>query len=166
MRDLNLPVSPLLIALALAGCMPEAPVGTAVSLDTCASGLMWTDGDKGSSHMYPGRDCIGCHVETGEGPRYGAAGTLYERPGAPSDCYGAPGGAVELVDEAGSTFVMKTNAAGNFWASRKELAALSGTFTVTVHAAGRAWPGATPHSDSNCAACHDGTTLGRVTAAP
>ncbi|HKO91394.1 MAG TPA: hypothetical protein VJU61_09590, partial [Polyangiaceae bacterium] len=33
-----------------------------VAQDVCWSGTQWIGGRRGSPHMYPGRDCVGCHL--------------------------------------------------------------------------------------------------------
>ena len=141
------------IAAVVAGCMPEDAVGTRVSLETCATGLMWTSGDMASSQMYPGRDCISCHASRGQGPAYGAAGTIFARDGEQDDCYGVGGAVVELHDNAGRAIAMTANSAGNFWAGRSQAGALQ-PFRVLVRYGGRVLAGTHQHTQTNCAGCH------------
>lgn len=81
----------------------------------CTSDLHWTDGDEGSGNMHPGAQCISCHADLNEGPRYLVAGTVYPTLHEPDDCFGASGEVVvEITDASDAVFTLGVNAAGNF----------------------------------------------------
>lgn len=149
------------IAWAAVGCLPDEPAGATVPYETCASGLVWAHGDKGSSRMYPGRDCNQCHIDRGAGPVYGASGTVFARPLEPDDCYGVDGAVVELRDSAGQSLQLTSNNAGNFYAAKSKTQ-LAMPYLANVYANGRVISGSTPHTQLNCGACHTPSQAGRI----
>src|SRR6478752_6771255 len=56
----------------------------------CTSGTMWTQANRGSTEMNPGKACITCH-STMNGPSLTIAGTVYPTAHEPDLCNGAPG---------------------------------------------------------------------------
>src|SRR5688572_30323081 len=48
----------------------------AVPKDVCYSELRWIGERQGSPEMYPGEDCVGCHIDN-DGPQLVLGGTLY-----------------------------------------------------------------------------------------
>jgi len=119
----------------------------------CISGLRWVGGDEESSRMHPGGDCIGCHTDRGEGPRYAVAGTIYEALDEPSDCFGFEGATVEITDADGKLFSMTANPAGNFYLSSGD-GPLAMPYRAAVVMDGVRREMASPQSDGNCANCH------------
>ena len=95
-----------------------------VPQDVCYSGTQWIGGRRGSAHMYPGRDCVGCHIEN-DGPQLMLGGTVYAyvegdlaKVGVTQsgeDCFGEPGVNVLVTDSDGQVFDLTTNEAGNFF---------------------------------------------------
>jgi hypothetical protein len=81
----------------------------------CTSGTFWTGGDEGSSRMYPGRDCITCHAQHNDAPRFQIAGTVYPTGHEPNDCNGATNAVVEITDANGTVITLPINSAGNFF---------------------------------------------------
>jgi len=65
--------------------------------------------------MHPGGDCIGCHAQRGEGPRYSVAGTVHAVIDEPTDCLGVPGVTVTVTDANATTLDLTTNSSGNFF---------------------------------------------------
>jgi hypothetical protein len=124
-----------------------------VSTDVCSTGQRWAGGDEESSRMHPGGDCIGCHTDRGEGPRYLAAGTVHLRLDEPDDCFGVEGATVEITDANGEQWAQLTNAAGNFYVERDE-GPIAMPFTAKVIVDGVERVMATPQTDANCATCH------------
>jgi hypothetical protein len=116
----------LLIAVTTAACNDETVED--VPQDVCVSGKRWIGGRRGSEEMYPGRDCVGCHLEN-DGPQLIAGGTIYGfgqgRDGAQVamalgqpqsvDCFGIEGVTVALLGADGERFETVTNRAGNFF---------------------------------------------------
>lgn len=119
----------------------------------CPSGVEWTQGDKGSAQMYPGRDCNACHADKGA-PLYGAVGTVYETVDAWDDCYGVDGAVVVLTGADGGTVAMKSNAAGNFGTSKKKVTGLALPFLPSVRMNGRVRIAQQPHESLDCGSCH------------
>lgn len=103
----------LLLALTLPGCrggsLEEVP------LSECKSGLRWEGSHGHTPEMFPGRDCVGCHEDEGEGPRFAVAGTVYSAPQEPDDCAGVEGVDVVITDADGQGWALTTNRAGNFF---------------------------------------------------
>jgi hypothetical protein len=94
-----------------------------VSKDVCYSEQRWVGGTRGSPEMFPGRDCVGCHIDN-DGPSLAIGGTVYpyviDRPLAfdvqsGKDCFGLEGATVRIEDADGQIFELVTNRAGNFF---------------------------------------------------
>jgi hypothetical protein len=116
----------LATALSMVACNDETVED--VPQDVCVSGKRWIGGRRGSEEMYPGRDCVGCHLEN-DGPQLMAGGTVYgfgQGPmgqavvptlGQPQsvDCFGFEGATITLIGFDGEEFTTVTNRAGNFF---------------------------------------------------
>jgi len=95
-----------------------------VTKDVCHSELRWVGGKRGSEEMYPGRDCVGCHLDN-DGPELVLGGTVYAylitdrelhaELQTGKDCFGLEGVTVRIEDDAGQMFELTTNRAGNFF---------------------------------------------------
>jgi hypothetical protein len=94
-----------------------------VDKDVCYSGMRWVGDKRGSPEMFPGRDCVGCHIDN-DGPPLALGGTVYPYVlGAPvifdaqsgEDCFGIEGVQVTIEDGDGQVFELTTNRAGNFF---------------------------------------------------
>jgi len=95
-----------------------------VTKDVCYSELRWVGGKRGSEEMYPGRDCVGCHIDN-DGPSLVLGGTiypyligdraLYAELQTGTDCFGIEGVIVRIEDAVGQVFELTTNRAGNFF---------------------------------------------------
>ncbi len=95
-----------------------------VTKDVCYSEKRWIGGKRGSAEMYPGRDCVGCHLEN-DGPPLAAGGTIYpyvisdtevlSELQSGEDCFGIEGVVVTITDGEGQTYELTTNRAGNFY---------------------------------------------------
>lgn len=95
-----------------------------VTRDVCYSELRWVGGRRGSEEMYPGRDCVGCHLEN-DGPQLVLGGTVYAhyildrelaavlQTGA--DCFGLEGVTLRIRDASRQLLEVTTNRAGNFF---------------------------------------------------
>jgi Fe-S cluster biogenesis protein NfuA len=142
----------LVLGLILAGCTGEEEETGAVPSELCASGWRWAGGNEESPLMHPGGNCIGCH-STGEGPRFGIAGTVHAAFDEPDDCFGVPGVAVTVTDATGLELQLMTNDAGNFFSGH--------TLTMPIRAR-LAFDGRertmtfTPQTGA-CASCHTAT---------
>jgi hypothetical protein len=94
-----------------------------VPKDVCYSGMRWVGERRGDPEMFPGRDCVGCHLEN-DGPPLAIGGTIYPYIlGAPAifgaqkgtDCFGIEGIKITITDAEGQEFDLTTNRAGNFY---------------------------------------------------
>ena len=129
----------------------EGSGGAKVPSSTCLSGMKWTGGNEGSPEMHPGGDCISCHAR-GEGPRFLAAGTVYQQLDEPNDCYGVKGVVVQVTDAKNKVYKMTSNASGNFNVRRG--GPITFPIRVKLFFNGRESAMATPQMTANCAACH------------
>jgi hypothetical protein len=104
-----------------------------VDPSVCISEKRWIGGKRGDPRMYPGRDCVGCHLDN-DGPELMLGGTVYpfvqyassdaqiakfKQAQTGQDCFGVEG--VELTIEGGDgqEFKVTTNEAGNFFIEGK-----------------------------------------------
>ena len=49
-----------------------------VPKDVCYSEMRWVGEKRGSPEMFPGRDCVGCHIDN-DGPPLALGGTVFFR---------------------------------------------------------------------------------------
>jgi len=95
-----------------------------VDKSVCYSEMRWVGEKRGSPEMFPGRDCVGCHIDN-DGPPLAFGGTLYNYVALPNtpailaqtgtDCFGIEGIDVTIEDNDGQVFTVTTNRAGNFY---------------------------------------------------
>lgn len=94
-----------------------------VDKEVCYSGMRWVGDKRGSPEMFPGRDCVGCHIDN-DGPPLALGGTVYPyvlggeqalQLQTGTDCYGIEGVLVRIEDAEGQLFEVTTNRAGNFY---------------------------------------------------
>ncbi len=145
---------------ALAACDPEigddddeGPLVAEVSTQECVSGRKWVGGDEESARMHPGGDCMGCHDQSGEGPTYLVAGTVFDLLTEPTDCFGVDGVSVEITDASGNNWSLATNEAGNFYLPEDD-GPLVPPYEAAVVMDGMRLAMVTPQSNGNCASCH------------
>ena len=139
-----------------------------VTKDVCYSEHRWIGGKRGSPEMYPGRDCVGCHLDN-DGPPLAIGGTLYAyvlsspdvlAAQSGEDCFGEPGRLITITDAEGQVFELTTNRAGNFYVEGNP-----DDFAKPFNAEIRDWvngegqlstnPMATAPMYGGCARCHD-----------
>ena len=139
-----------------------APAGTCgqipqrFMLPTCASGVIWDQGETGADLMHPGRDCVSCH--TAEAPQYAYffAGTVYSALHEADSCESPPppDGQIEILDESGAvtmTFVADAN--GNFTSSTIA-AGVPVPYTARLLANGLARSMVGEQTSGDCNSCH------------
>lgn len=94
-----------------------------VDKSVCYSEMRWVGEKRGSQEMFPGRDCVGCHIEN-DGPPLAIGGTVYpyllgqqdaQTLQSGTDCFGLEGVTVRVTDADGQEFVVTSNRAGNFF---------------------------------------------------
>lgn len=127
----SLGASPAHLARVFAGCVVTvSSVGLSVACNdelvedvpttVCASGKRWAGEFTPSEEMYPGEDCVGCHLSS-DGPPLMAAGTVYglpDRDGTRTSeplCLGVEGVRVTITGAEGTVLQTRTNRAGNFY---------------------------------------------------
>jgi mono/diheme cytochrome c family protein len=121
--------------------------------EVCSTGSTWDEGDEGSELMHPGGNCIACHAEEEDAPRFLIAGTVMAAFDDDMDCNGVEGVSVVLTGVTGQVTTLTTNAAGNFFLREGE-ATIDLPYTAKVVYQGRERAMTTPQSSRNCAACH------------
>ncbi|HHH27278.1 MAG TPA: hypothetical protein ENK57_02865, partial [Polyangiaceae bacterium] len=149
LNSILMPVTLSTVVVLSAGCTGDDVAE--VSTDVCSSGLQWVGGDSESPEMHPGRDCIGCHTDRGEGPRFTSAGTVFLTYDEADDCFGVEGVDVSVTDSTGATLTMTTNAAGNFYFEEESFVP---PVTARVSYAGGSLEMTTAVPSANCASCH------------
>lgn len=108
------------LAVALLGASCNDELVEDVPTSVCASGKRWVGDFTASEEMYPGQDCVGCHLSL-DGPPLMAAGTVYglpDRGGARTTvplCFGVEGVLVTITGAEGTVLQTRTNRAGNFY---------------------------------------------------
>ena len=142
------------------GCTDETT--EVVGKDVCYSEQRWVGGKRGSPEMYPGRDCVGCHLEN-VGPSLAVGGTIYsyiiDRPEifevqTGEDCFGLEGVLVRIVDGNGQVFEVTTNRAGNFFVEGNP-DEFAKPFRVQLEMGDIAPSMSTQPVYGGCARCHD-----------
>jgi mono/diheme cytochrome c family protein len=103
--------------------------------------------------MHPGGNCIACHAEEEDAPRFVVAGTVMAAFDDDQDCNGVGDVTVELTGSDGQVTTLITNAAGNFFLREGE-GTIAPPYTAKLIHQGRERAMATPQPSSNCAACH------------
>jgi hypothetical protein len=163
----------LFCASALLACADE--LWESVPTDVCASGKRWAGELTPSEEMFPGRDCVGCHMDSG-GPELLAAGTIYgviDEDGSRTimnDCFGVEGARVTITAGDGQVLEAVTNRAGNFYFEGRESSFVK-PFEVEVEYTfpdgrkSRERMNSTP-SYGGCARCHRTDAIPTIGAAP
>jgi hypothetical protein len=144
-----------------------------VDKEVCYSGMRWVGDKRGSPEMFPGRDCVGCHIDN-DGPPLAFGGTIYPYvliPNSPgllkqtgTDCFGLEGVEIVIEDNDGQQFVVTTNRAGNFFVEGNpdDFAKPFGatiTWTNPVNGNTQTTPMGTRPSYGGCANCHTPDTV-------
>lgn len=162
--------------LVATGCNDE--LSEVVPKDVCYSERRWIGGKRGSEEMYPGGDCVGCHLDN-DGPQLVLGGTLYpyvfpegeshilDAAQSGEHCYGVEGISITIEDGAGQIFEVVTNRAGNFFVEgnpadfAKPFTARIDNFQKTADGAPVAGGASmrTPVFYGGCAHCHDPRNL-------
>jgi len=126
----------------------------------CTAQQWWKyEGNHESTSMHPGRACIDCHTREHEGPTFTYAGTVFPNVAEASDCRGVAGVKVEILDNDGHPLgtATTTNAAGNFYWQRAQLAFSPG-YRARLTFDGRTREMTLPQSGSgDCNTCHAST---------
>jgi mono/diheme cytochrome c family protein len=120
----------------------------------CSTGQWWQFGDVESERMHPGGDCIGCHTDRRDGPRFTFAGTVMGDLADAQDCRGIEDVTVDIIDANGNlALTMHTNLVGNFY-SQVSATAVTLPYTAEVTYDGRTRVMSTPQEDGDCMSCH------------
>ncbi len=134
-----------------------------VTKSVCYSELRWVGEKRGSPEMFPGRDCVGCHIDN-DGPPLVLGGTiypyvindraLYAQLQSGSDCFGLEGATVIVEDASGQVIELTTNRAGNFFIEGNPND-LEKPFTVQLEVGGIQPRMSTRPMYGGCGYCHD-----------
>lgn len=144
-----------------------------VDQSVCFSGKQWIGGKRGDPRMYPGRDCVGCHLDN-DGPEMMLGGTVYpfvqaaytpdqvakyKQQQTGKDCFGLEGVQMTITGGDGQVFETTTNEAGNFFVEGKATdlkKPFSAKATYTDPVTGRVTESAmtTPPTYGGCGHCH------------
>lgn len=110
--------------------------------------------EEGPLHR-PGSPCLVCHGERGPGePEFSVGGTVFV---AWDSDVGANGAVVKVTDARGSSKELTTNAAGNFWATKREYDPVY-PLRVELTYEGQVEPMDTlVRRDGGCGTCHRGS---------
>ena len=141
----------LLGALVLAACSGG---GASDPPAVCSTNKTWSQGDHGSPLMHPGGECISCHTEQGEGPRFAIAGTVMGATDDDTNCDGVSGVTVEITDKTGQKITLSTNAAGNFYTNEHGGTNVTFPITAKVISGGKERVMTTPQTSGDCNTCH------------
>jgi len=144
-----------------------------VDQSVCFSGKQWIGGKRGDPRMYPGQDCVGCHLAN-DGPELMLGGTVYafvqsdyspeaaanfKQKQSGDNCFGLEGVKLTIEGGDGQEFQVISNEAGNFFIEGKAtdlVKPFKVTGEYTDPATGKtAYPqmGTNP-SYGGCAQCH------------
>jgi hypothetical protein len=87
----------------------------------CTTNVKWTRGDRGSSQMHPGGECITCHAGNAGPDDFAFAGTVFATAHEPDDCNGVNGTTAKLTVVVTGADGVETkatvNSVGNFYTS-------------------------------------------------
>ena len=136
-------VSLLLLPFLLLACSSEGDVP-----ENCSSNQV-SNVDEGE-RMEPGGNCITCHGDEGEGPRYTIAGTVMGATNDDDRCVGVDGITVEITGADGKITSLTTNSVGNFFYS----GSVATPYTAKIVTTNGERAMSTPQTDLNCANCH------------
>jgi mono/diheme cytochrome c family protein len=142
-----------------------------VDKTVCYSEKRWVGEKRGSPEMFPGRDCVGCHIEN-DGPPLALGGTLYAyvvgqeqslQLQTGTDCFGIEGITITIEDADGQIFDVTTNRAGNFYVEgnpddfAKPFSVVIDGWGVRADGSAQRTPMGTRPVYGGCAGCHDPT---------
>lgn len=138
------------------GGMPGAAGAPALdplsAMPTCSSMSSWTNGNHGSASMNPGMACISCH-QSGEGPSFSIAGTVYPTGHEPDRCnstIGNAGAQIVIVGADGKQLTLTPNSVGNF----STRTAVKTPYQAKVTYQGRERLMLTAQTSGDCNSCH------------
>jgi mono/diheme cytochrome c family protein len=100
--------------------------------------------------MRPGGNCITCHEDEGEGPRYTIAGTVMGAYHDDERCVGVDGVTVEITGSDGKVISLDANSVGNFFYT----GSVATPYTAKVKSSAGEKAMTAAQSDTNCASCH------------
>jgi hypothetical protein len=102
----------------------EVPKDVCYSVKPNTLGKQWVGGRHGDPRMFPGQDCVGCHLAN-DGPQFVLGGTVYpyvitdvdqlNQLQSGENCFGVEGVKVHIEGGDGQKWDLTTNEAGNFY---------------------------------------------------
>lgn len=147
-------------AAGAAGSAADDPLN---AMPICTSMSSWTGGNRESASMNPGMACISCH-NSGEGPRFSIAGTVYPTGHEPDRCnspVGTAGARIVITGADGKSITLTPNGVGNFSSNT----AVKTPYQAKVTFEGRERLMLTPQTSGDCNSCHtqSGAKIGNAT---
>lgn len=139
----------VLSALSLFSLACQEDLTETVATSVCESGTRWIGGNEESSNMNPGEACIRCH-NSGEGPAFNIAGTVYDSSKQNDDCFGSVGATVVLTDAKGKVITMGLVSSGSFYSKDS----FTPPYTAKVVRDGKETKMTTPQTNADCNSCH------------
>lgn len=154
-----------------AGSCPEPAHDGAASEpapSVCTSQTTWNPGrerkggdddddDWKGPRMNPGRACIGCHVESGEGQIVQVGGTVYPTLHEPDLCFGMGrevGAKVVITDAEGTVVELPVGDTGNFAHEDDDLPTLRFPIRAKVVSSAGVREMRSPQNTGDCNSCH------------
>jgi hypothetical protein len=151
----------ILVSLLLSSCLSseasEGETGEDGAADEqCLSGVKWVGGNRESTHMNPGQDCLACHANLGEAEEVRLAGTVYDGTDEPNDCYGVEGVTIQITDSTNKVTELTSNAAGNF-VLESENGSITPPYSAKLIYEGRERMMGAMQTELSCNSCHTET---------
>lgn len=124
----------------------------------CSSGSNWTQGDRGSTNMHPGKACITCHATNFKAPRFSIAGTVFPTAHEPDDCNSKVTGVTVVITGADGKVINLpvSSTSGNF----SYTGTVAKPYKAKVVAGGKERAMTKAQTDGDCNKCHTQTRAG------
>jgi cytochrome c553 len=143
------------------GMVPDAGMGNpdaGPAPTTCISGVKWTFGNAGSTHMNPGQACRACHQQQEPFRAYFFMGTAYPSTHEQNNCESMPpsGLVVDIIDANGAVAqsLPVRYPSGNFY-SNSVSTSIAMPYKARIRdAQGRSLTMNTPQTNGDCNTCH------------
>ncbi|MCA9667900.1 MAG: hypothetical protein KC503_20020 [Myxococcales bacterium] len=158
-----------LLALLCASAAACSDPVTTVADPSCGEGVGWqgshaevapegklaSGGDHVASElMHPGRECLKCHQANRRAPVLLVAGTIYRIADERSDCAGAAGATVLVIDDNGVRYERTTNATGNFFIRQSDAPDFAMPYRTEVTFGAKTYSMYPSTDNGDCNTCH------------
>lgn len=134
------------------GVPPATPTPVTPAPLVCTSNQTWNPSNDEGPNMNPGRACITCHRQEGEGSIVVIGGTVYPTVREPDLCYGVNGGAVVVITDANNVETrLNVGTTGNFSLRNR---AVAFPIRARVEKDGKVRAMSSPQMIGDCNSCH------------